>query len=180
MAIAKVPGLDNPADLVTKYLNSDAAQRRLDKLHVTRSCDRAETAPVLAAMGVAADAPEAAVVDKKLQGGRGKDAWADEAAEGEMVRIHRQPRRELFTPLRVSGAPPAKTLTTLRVTSGRFAISGQAFRIVDRWTARAGAHRDLGEAWTGTTTFVKMSAVLAPACREPTLNALAAGSTSWS
>ena len=167
LAIAKVPGLENPADIVTKYLNSDAAQRHLDKLHVTRSCGRAETALVLAAIGWAADAPEAAVVDKKLQGGRGKDAWADEAAEGEMVRIHRQPRRELFTPLRVSGAPPAKALATLRVTSGRFAISGRAFRIVDRWTARAGAHRDIGEAWTGTTTFIKMSAVLAPACREP-------------
>ena len=159
LAIAKVPGLENPADIVTKYLNSEAAQRHLDKLHVTRSCGRAETAPVLAAVVWVADTPEAAVVDKRLRGERSKDGWAEEAAEGEMVRIHRRPRRELFTPLRVSGAPPAKALATLRVTCGRFAVSGCAFRIVDRWTARAGAHRDLGQAWTGTTTFVKMSEV---------------------
>ena len=142
-AIAKVPGLENPADLVTKYLNSEAARRHLDKLHVTRSSGRAETAPVLAAVG----------------GRSGEDGWAEEAEEGEMVRIHRRPRRELFTPLRVSGAAPAKALAALRVTRGRFAVSGRAFRIVDRWTTRAGAHRDLGEAWTGTITFVKMSAV---------------------
>ena len=111
------------------------------------------------------------MVERKLQGRRGKDAWADEAAEDEVVRIHRQPRRELFTPLRVSGAPTVTALATLRVTTGRFAISGRAFRIVDSWTARAGAHRDLGEAWTGSTTFTRKSAVLAPA---------SAGPTSWS
>ena len=33
-----------------------------------------------------------------------------------MVRIHRRPRRELFTSLRVSGAPPVKTLAMARMT----------------------------------------------------------------
>ena len=67
-------------------------------------------------------------------------------------------RRELFTPRRVAGSPPTKALATVRVTTGQFVISGRAFRIVDSWTARGGPHRDLGEAWTGQTTFVKKSA----------------------
>ena len=83
------------------------------------------------------------------------DPWADEETGGDLVRVHLKHRRELFTPLRVAGSPPAKALSTLRVTTGQFVISGRSFRIVDSWTARAGAHRDLGEAWTGKTTFVK-------------------------
>ena len=86
------------------------------------------------------------------------DSWGDEDAGGNLVRVHRKHRRELFTPLRVAGSPPAKALATLRVTTGQFVISGRSFRIVDSWTARAGAHRDLGEAWTGQTTFIKKSA----------------------
>ena len=140
LAVAKVPGLDNPADIVTKYVNAEAAQRHLAKLHITRSHGRAGTAPVLAAMKQVAD------------------SWADEEAGGDLVRVHRKHRRELFTPLRVAGSPPAKALATLRVTTGQFVISGRSFRIVDSWTARAGAHRDLGEAWTGQTTFIKKSA----------------------
>ena len=167
LAIAKVPGLENPADIVTKYQNSEAAQRHLDKLHVTRSSGRAESAPVLAAVARVADTPEAAVVNRRQQGCRINDDWTTEAAESEMVRIHRRPRRELFTPLRVSGAPPVKTLATARITCGKFLDNGQSFRIVDRWTARAAAHRDLGRKWTGTTTFMKMSETSrfeAPSC----------------
>ena len=107
-----------------------------------------------------ADTPGAAEVDRRQQGGKIKDGWAADAAESEMVRIHRRPRRELFTPLRVRGAPPVKALATARVTCGTFTGDGRSFRIVDRWTARAGAHRDLGGPWTGTTTFMKMSEVL--------------------
>ena len=86
------------------------------------------------------------------------DSWGDDDPGGSLVRVHRKHRRELFTPLRVAGSPPAKALATLRVTTGQFVISGRSFRIVDSWTARAGAHRDLGEAWTGQTTFIKKSA----------------------
>ena len=50
LAIAKVPGLNNPADIVTKYLNAEAAQRHLDRLHIIRSKGRAGTAPVLATL----------------------------------------------------------------------------------------------------------------------------------
>ena len=39
-------------------------------------------------------------------------------ASGMISRIHAKPRRCLFTPLRVSGSPPAKALTPTRVTIG--------------------------------------------------------------
>ena len=70
---------------------------------------------------------------------------------------HRQPRRDLFTPRRVEGSPPCKALTPMRVTEGRFAATGQVFKVVDTWTARDTAHRDLGAAWTGRTTFFRRS-----------------------
>ena len=133
-------GLNNPADIVTKYFNAEAAQRHLDRLHITRSKGRAGTAPVLATLEQ-----------------QDADYWDGNDAGGEVARVHRKPRRELFTPRRVAGSPPTKALATLRVTTGRFVVSGRAFRIADSWTARAGAHRDFGEAWTGRTVFVKRS-----------------------
>ena len=68
--------------------------------------------------------------------------------------MHHQPRVELFTPLRVAGAPPSKSLTPARVTEGRFVDTGEAFRRVDSWTTKSTAHADLGRRWTGTTRFL--------------------------
>ena len=86
----------------------------------------------------------------------GIDSWIH---NGELqVRVHRRERRDLFTPLRVSGAGPAKALFSVRITEGAFRDSGQQFRIVDAWTSRASAHKTLAELWTGTTTFVRRSA----------------------
>ena len=83
----------------------------------------------------------------------GDDAWAEDGRH--CVRVHRAPRRELFTPLRVSGAPPARSLFPVRVTVGRFEGSGRAFRITDSWHQRSDAHRDLGERWVGATQFLR-------------------------
>ena len=94
LVIAKVPGYENRADVVTKYLNSDATQRHLDKHRITRSGGRAQSAPTLAGLA----GPRCKVTDE----------WASGAAdEHEVARVHRLLRRELFTPLRVQGAPPA-------------------------------------------------------------------------
>ena len=83
----------------------------------------------------------------------GKDLW--EYGDREAVRKHRRPRRSLFTPLRVSGAPPAKSLTPLRITRGRYHDNEEEFEIVDCWTSRATAHRALTRIWSGTTTFLQ-------------------------
>ena len=128
---------------MTKYLNAEVAQRHFDKLQITRSSGRAQSAPSLATL--------------KGQGGRASDEWAKGAEEGEVVRIHHGPRRSLFTPVRFKDAPPARTLAKSRIIIGQFLSNGKKFRIVDNWTTRGTAHRDLGGEWTGTTTFLVMS-----------------------
>ena len=55
--------------------------------------------------------------------------------------------------MRVAGATPAKALTPIRITEGRF-IDGEEFKRVDTWTARATAHLVMRAPWTGKTTFV--------------------------
>ena len=55
----------------------------------------------------------------------------------EAVRMHHDARRELFTPLRAAGAPPVKGFTSARITEERFLDTGETFRRVDIWTARA-------------------------------------------
>ena len=79
-----------------------------------------------------------------------------ESAEN-VIRHHLTGRSKLFTPLRVQGAPPGKALTPARVTEGVFLNSGTPFRIVDTWTSRSDAHRDLGARWTGSTRFLRRS-----------------------
>ena len=137
LAIAKVPGLDNPADIVTKYLNAEAVQRHFSRLHIVRSSGRAQSAPTLAAAGR-----------------RASDEWAREVIKGEVTGVHHGPRRSLFTPVGVKDAPPARALAKSRITIGQFLSNWKKFRIVDNWTTRGTAHRDLGSEWTGTTTFL--------------------------
>ena len=84
--------------------------------------------------------------------GRKLDEWC--LNKEEATRVHHKPRRELFTPLRVAGAPPAKRLTPARITEGRFVGTGECFRHVDSWTTRATSHTDMGQLWTGVTRFL--------------------------
>ena len=91
----------------------------------------------------------------QTEGGK-QEPSAGSAAE--MVRMHQVPRTELFTLLRVPGAPRAAQLTPARITRGRFIDSGEEFQIVDCWTRRdGGAHKHLGRKWVGTTTFWRKS-----------------------
>jgi len=71
------------------------------------------------------------------------------------VRRHLKPRTRLFTPIRVSGAPSTNELSHLRITVGTYCNSSSSFKIVDSWSARATAHRDLGASWTGATYFCR-------------------------
>ena len=80
------------------------------------------------------------------------DQW--DRAEHTWARVHLRPRAELFTPLRVEGSPPARSLFSMRVTTGRFCDDGEQFTRVDAWTDKSTAHMPLRALWTGTTTFV--------------------------
>ena len=123
---------------MTRHVAAELIQRLTEALGVWIGSGRAKTAPQLSS--IAGD-PE---------GGRG-DTW--EEAERIAVRVHRQPRRALFTLLRVRGAPPGKALTPERITRGTYLDSGEEFEITDTWTSRGYAHRQLKAAWTGATEF---------------------------
>ena len=139
--IAKVDGKVNPADLMTKYLSAGEIAYHMNTLGFESSATRAELAPKLSRIQM----PYESV-------GTG-DTWTRQTAHGAITRCHHKPRFELFTPLRVAAAPPAKTLTAMRVTEGVFCKSGVPFRRCDNWSSRAGAHAHMGKLWTGTTTF---------------------------
>jgi hypothetical protein len=86
-------------------------------------------------------------VDERREG----DEWREHGLW--LVREHQKPRRDLFTPMRVEGSPPARMLIPVRVTTGRF-TDGMPFRRVDTWTARSTAHARLSREWIGSTAFL--------------------------
>ena len=133
--VVKILGNVNPADLLTKNVSAELLRRHTEALGVWINGSRARTAPQLSS---AANMRPAAAE---------KDTW--EPQDSEVVRVHRRPRRNLFTPLRVCGAPPAKALTGHRVTTGTFCKTGERFKRTDAWTSRATAHLELGESWAG-------------------------------
>ena len=91
---------------------------------------------------------------KKSAEERCVDSWESAGVQGKWIRRHRTPRRSLFTPHRVSGGPaPGKSISTSRVTRGRFIRSGRAVVIEDDYSTESDAHRLLDGAWTGVTEF---------------------------
>ncbi len=139
MQTEKVCGPNNPADLLTKHLPAQDIVRLAESVGVTLHSDRADLAPELAGTSTVN-------IDDPLE-----DQWIEGTEEVE--RQHKRPRTCLFTPLRVKGAPTAAALTATRITAGAYCDTNESFRIVDHWTCRGTAHRDLGRPWTGPTRF---------------------------
>ena len=75
----------------------------------------------------------------------------------QVERVHVRPRVELFIPLRVAGAPGAKTILSARITIGKFVDSNNTFVFADSWTCRGTAHRALERPWIGRTIFIRKS-----------------------
>ncbi len=134
--VAKIPGVENPADLFTKHLPADQMEYHMASLGMATETDRAATAPAL--MTARTSAP---------------DTWLEDGRN--CMRIHTRPRRTLFTPLRVAGAPPGRALTPVRTTQGVYLDTGEEFVRTDSWTARSTAHMALCRPWVGTTTFIR-------------------------
>ena len=88
----------------------------------------------------------------KGEGGDYSNADYWQSNEGEMTRHHVLPRRNMFTPFRVSGSLPARDIYSVRVTEGVFE-TGEPFRLVDSWKNRHLARQELIHEWTGRTTF---------------------------
>ncbi len=150
--VTKVAGHDNPADLMTKHLAAHDMWRHLDNLGVSIHSDRADSAPQLARCSGGSRGD-----DYDYDDDTGDDWMSDDIATAGPVRVHRRGRLELFTPRRVRGAPPCASLTPVRITRGEYLDTGEKFKIVDTWTSRPSAHRQLTRRWTGTTRFISRS-----------------------
>ena len=137
---SKVPGKENPADLMTKHLPGAEIQFHMSNLYYDIGLSRAEIAPKLDVLNDAAEDND--------------DYWDYNAPRSTVTRHHDRPRRALFTPIRVRGAPPGKALTAFRRTTGTFLDNGECFTRVDNWTTRSTAHLPLDRAWLGSSTFI--------------------------
>ncbi len=81
------------------------------------------------------------------------DGWVNDGDF--IVRRHEQARSCLFTPVRVPGAPSTNTISSVRISVGRFCDTGSSFKVVDSWKSPSTARRNLGACWTGATYFCK-------------------------
>ena len=151
LEVVKVPGKDNPADILTKNVPAEILSRHLRTLRVSTSNDRATSAPQLSAIAA--------------------DVWKEDPEHA--VRLHLNARRALFTPLRVQGSPPTKALTPQRTTRGTFLNSGEEFVRIDAWTSRATAHLELKEPWVGSTEFTYRTDWIASRAAEACTDAVA-------
>ena len=187
LGVIKVPGEANPADLFTKHVDATTLWRHTWRLGFEILQDTAVSAPTLNALLQYLECPEDFGVESEPDGLRELDAKTGEVNEGYgsgarggdrsadsavgagqldswrregvfAVRVHARYRHELFTPLRVSGAPSVKSLTPTRITEGVYA-DGQHFRRVDAWTSRNHAHLHIERPWRGRTLFLAKESV---------------------
>ncbi len=154
LAVNKVPGTDNPADLFTKHLCAETMRRHVGALGLDFAGGRATSAPTLSRV-TNANSTDLNYHNHHNHHNNNDDQWVNDSEDTTLVRLHSRARRSLFTPLRVKGSPPAKALTPSRITEDTFCDTGEGFRRVDTWTARSTAHLSLERAWVGKTTFLK-------------------------
>ena len=88
--------------------------------------------------------------------GEESDEWVE--TEEEWVRIHRRPRRDLFSPHDSQGGPKLSDISKRRE-SIVCSTDGGEWRIVDRWDDKE-TSQDLPQEWTGSTKFRKSWGVL--------------------
>ena len=149
LAVSKVRGDLNPADLLTKHVSAELIARHCSTLGMERLKSRAACAPKLDLIS-STTAPENN--DQSVEENT-EDEWNDTEDPERVTRQHRTWRSELFTPIRVRGAPPGRALTSVRITEGNYE-DGERFRRVDQWTTRSTAHLRLARRWKGSTTFL--------------------------
>ena len=174
LKLVKVPGAENPADIVTKHLNAATSKRHLEGLCMKACSGRAASAPTVATVCLASSgAPQAldaqtmawwpscpgaavrpmACADASHKMESEGDLWLETPTH--CIRVHKTGRSRLFTPPRVAGVPPSKALAAVRVTEGCYLDDGAKFKRVDHWTGRT-AHLSMARKWTGTTSFMRV------------------------
>ena len=116
LPVSKVPGEDNPADLMTKHLVAPKIQKNIETLHMKYAGGRAGKAAQLHGLG-RSDGGNAAIVmgyngqqywdamDDRYNDKQGGDNWKARGETGVWQRIHCKPRKSRFTPYKVAKGP---------------------------------------------------------------------------
>ena len=135
LPLQKIAGKKNPADLMTKHVDSVLALEHLETLMLEFKEGRAEVA---AKLYVVTD----------------KDNWREQGELGRWTRQHREWRTALFTPCKVAGGPSKtnRSLSAVRRTIGVYK-DGKQFELEDQWMSPNNAHRLLRMPWRGMTVF---------------------------
>ena len=91
------------------------------------------------------------------------DNWRD---DGQCtIRVHTEPRRNLFRPFQSRGAPKMSLLTSTRVTHVTYVDNGETFLRQDKWTCKTPTDVDLGRYWVGRIVFMpQMNIAVATTC----------------
>ena len=132
LTIKKIGTNDNPADLLTKFLKQELIEKHLKTIGCWTGTSRAKSAP-------------------QLQQITRRDEWIGHG--GDWARAHCKPRHALFTPMKVPKGPGCgEHIGSWRVTTGVYE-DGECFTFIDQWKALEDPHRQLPQAWTGTTYF---------------------------
>ena len=162
LPVAKVPGEDNPADLMTKHLVAPKVVKNTATMNMRRAEGRAGKAAQLHLVsrdghnGVADCNGQQYwdAMDDRYSDRHGGDYWKSRGEDGVWHRIHAKPRRSLFTPYKVAKGPESRErLKGTRFTQG-VTRSGKVFEFHDGWQNPDNAHRLLDEHWVGCTTFI--------------------------
>ena len=140
----------NPADLMTKHLRAEVANKHIEALRFDTATGRAARAPVLLACSRSEE----------------NDRWM-RRDDAEVVERRRSKQRfAIFTPMKVAQGPKsAAAVGKWRITIGELA-NGQEFLHIDNWKTAANPHELLGQPWTGITFFTESLAtprIFAPA-----------------
>ena len=139
LPLSKICGKVNPADLMTKHLDSAMAEAHLQYLKLEFRDGRAETAA-------------------KLYMATEGDKWIERGEAGRWTRQHKSWRSSLFTPYKVAHGPSTsnKSMGVIRRTIGTYK-DGSKLDVTDNWTSPNHAHRTLRMPWQGITVFTGSS-----------------------
>ena len=156
MKITKVPGKDNPADLMTKHLPAAEIEKHCEELSMARTGTRAETAPSLHALHLRQSVLEIAnelqvdeaSVEEALKGQSGATL---EGRDGRVAVVHRRPLASLYLPSRLGKTAPKEALTGYRESHVKDVVTGETTVVRDNWTS--GKVVDVGFNWVGWTLF---------------------------
>ena len=127
------------------------ARLDVDRILADDSIECGDVKPTFSAVFAEWTPPEPAQTETKTETEQDSftDYWTREP--GCWVRVHKRPRRALFTPLGTFGGPPVSDLSVHRVTMLEY-VDRSADIVSDRWCDKNG-RRLMSKKWTGRTVF---------------------------